>query len=91
MSNLHKNTNRKGQWTEIFTHKKSNIAGHLEESEGHVHSQGWACTCGCNKRITGRKHSEGPPRKACNNGFTITTPASTQSYRDNYERTFGHD
>ena len=91
MSRLHKGTKRNGQWTEIFTKKKSNIPGYLEGSEGHVHSQGWACTCGCNKRIPMRKHSEGPPREACEAGFHIATGASTNEYRNHYRETFGHD
>lgn len=91
MSKIHKDTHRDGKWMEIYTHKKSHIPGYYEATEGHVHSEGWACTCGCNKRIAGRKHSAGPPRMACNHGFILTTPAATQAYRDNYQETFGHD
>ena len=81
---------KKGRWIEIYTRREKDIPGHFEASEGRDHGQGWACTCGCNKRVPQRKHSDGPPRAACNNGVVITTPAATQSYRENYERTFGH-
>ena len=91
MSILHKGSKRNGQWTEIYTRREKDIPGHYELSEGRDHAQGWACTCGCNKRIPQRKHSDGAPREVCDAGFTIKTPASTQSYRDNYARTFGHE
>lgn len=76
---------RKGRWTEIYTRKKDHIPGDLEYSEGRNHGQGWACTCGCNKRIPHRKHSDGPPREACSDGYTPTTGGVSEAYRNNFD------
>jgi len=75
----------KGKWTEIFTRREKDIPGHLEKSEGHDHGQGWACTCGCNKRIPHRKHSDGPPVNVCRDGYVPTTGGASKMYRQNYE------
>ena len=81
----------KGRWTEIFTRREKDIPGHVEASEGRDHGQGWACTCGCNKRIHGRKHRDGPPKADCADGYVPTTGGASGSYRENYKRAFGHD
>jgi len=75
----------KGKWTEIYTRREKDIPDHLEASEGHDHGQGWACTCGCNKRIYGRKHSEGVPREECGDGYIPNTGGASEVYRRNYE------
>lgn len=75
----------KGKWTEIFTRREKDIPGHLERTHGQDNGQGWACTCGCNKRVTHRKHSEGPPKEACMNGFIVKTGSANESYLVNYE------
>jgi hypothetical protein len=76
---------KRGKWTEIYTRREKDIPGHFEKSEGHDHGQGWACTCGCNKRIPFRKHSEGPPREECDNGFVPTSGGASEQYRQNYD------
>ncbi len=75
----------KGKWTEIFTHREKDISGHYENSEGRDHGQGWACTCGCNKRVHHRKHSEGPPRDECNDGYVPTSGGASEVYRNNFD------
>jgi hypothetical protein len=75
----------KGKWTEIYTRREKDIPGHFENSEGRDHGQGWACTCGCNKRIHGRKHSEGAPKDVCANGVVPTTGGHNAAYRAGYE------
>jgi hypothetical protein len=76
----------KGKWTEIFTRREKDIQGHLEKSDGHDHGQGWACTCGCNKRVPHRKHNDGPPVDACRDGYVPTTGGVSIAYRENYEQ-----
>jgi hypothetical protein len=75
----------KGKWTEIYTRREKDISGHIEASEGSNHGQGWACTCGCNKRIYGRKHSEGPPRDECGDGYIPTSGGASEAYRIGYD------
>ncbi len=75
----------KGKWTEIFTHREKDIPGHMERTDGNDHGQGWACTCGCNKRIHHRKHNEGPPRDECENGFKVISGGASEAYRNNYD------
>ena len=75
----------RGRWTEIYTRREKDILGHVEASEGRDHGQGWACTCGCNKRVHGRKHSDGPPKYACADGFVPTTGGASEVYRHNYD------
>ncbi len=75
----------RGKWTEIYTRREKDIPGHLEASHGIDHGQGWACTCGCNKRIHGRRHSQGPPRDECNDGYVPNTGGVSEVYRRNYE------
>ena len=75
----------KGKWTEIYTRREKDIKGHIEESHGHDHGEGWACTCGCNKRIHGRRHSEGPPRDECNDGYVPSNASRDEVYRTNYD------
>jgi len=82
---------KKGRWMEIFTRREKDIPGHFEKSEGRDHGQGWACTCGCGKRIHGRKHSAGVPRDECADGFVPTSGGTSGVYRENYRNTFGHD
>jgi hypothetical protein len=74
----------KGKWTEIYTRREKDITGHLETSGGRDHGQGWACTCGCNKRVHGRKHSEGPPRNECGDGYIPTSGGASEAYRRGY-------
>ncbi len=81
----------KGKWTEIFTRREKDIPGHLEKTEGHDHGQGWACTCGCNKRVPHRLHSEGVPKDECKGGYVPTTGGASEMYRNHYRDTFGHD
>ncbi len=76
---------KKGRWTEIFTRREKDIPGHLEKSHGIDHGQGWACTCGCNKRVHHRKHSEGPPADLCHDGFVPSTGGASEQYRNNYD------
>ena len=76
----------KGKWTEIFTRREKDIPGHIEASHGSDHGQGWACTCGCNKRVTHRRHSEGPPRDKCGNGYVPTSGGASERYRENYSK-----
>lgn len=76
----------RGRWTEIFTRREKDIPDHFEKSEGRDHGQGWACTCGCNKRIHGRKHSEGVPKNECADGFVPTTGGASSAYRAGYEQ-----
>ena len=76
----------KGKWTEIFTRREKDIPGHMEASHGHDHGQGWACTCGCNKRIYGRKHSDGPPKEACEEGYQVSTGANSEAYAIGYDQ-----
>ncbi len=81
----------RGKWTEVYT-KREDIRKQWEEkTEGHSHGEGWACTCGCNKRVNSRKHCEGPPREMCEDGFVPTSGGSSQLYRDHYREAFGHD
>jgi len=75
-----------GKWTEIYTRREKDIPGHLENSDGRDHGQGWACTCGCNKRVTNRKHTEGPPRDECGDGYVPNTGGASEAYREGYER-----
>jgi len=77
---------KKGKWTEIYTRREKDIPGHLERSEGFDKGQGWACTCGCNKRIPNRLHSEGAPRDECNDGYVPTSGGTSENYRIGYER-----
>jgi len=74
----------KGKWTEIYTRREKDIPGHLETSDGNDHGQGWACTCGCNKRVPHRKHSDGPPKDLCKDGTVPTTGGASEQYRNNY-------
>ena len=76
----------KGKWTEIYTRREKDIPGHLERTEGQDHGQGWACTCGCNKRVPYRKHNEGPPKNECENGYIPTTGGTSEIYRKGYDR-----
>ena len=80
-----KGINRKGKWTEIYTRREKDIKSDLEHSDGHLHGEGWACTCGCNKRIPNRKHSEGPPKDECDKGYHYTTGGNSEAYRRGYE------
>jgi len=75
----------KGKWTEIHTCREKDIPLRLEASEGHDHGQGWACTCGCNKRVTNRLHSEGPPRDECGDGYIPNTGGASEAYRRGYD------
>ena len=75
----------RGKWTEIYTRREKDIGGHLDASDGREHGQGWACTCGCNKRIHGRRHSEGPPREECNDGYVPSNASREETYRTNYD------
>ena len=75
----------RGKWTEIYTRREKDIPGHVEASEGRDHGQGWACTCGCNKRIHGRMHSAGPPKDQCADGIVPTTGGHNTAYRVGYE------
>ena len=75
----------KGKWTEIFTRREKDIPGHFEKSEGRDHGQGWACTCGCNKRVSHRKHSEGPPVEECRDGYVPNTGGASEMYRINFD------
>lgn len=77
---------KKGKWTEIFTRRHDVIHDEMELSDGKLHGQGWACTCGCNKRVPHRKHSEGPPRELCDNGYVPTTGGTSEAYRNNYSK-----
>jgi hypothetical protein len=79
-----KGTKHKGKWTEIFTRREKDIPGHVEASEGKDHGEGWACTCGCNKRVPGRKHREGAPREQCSEGRSITTGVNSPAYVRNF-------
>ena len=74
----------KGKWTEIFTRREKDINGHLEKSDGIDHGEGWACTCGCNKRVPHRRHKDGPPKDKCRDGFIPTTGGANEAYRRNY-------
>jgi len=73
-----------GKWTEIFTRRQDLIHNDMEVSEGRNHGQGWACTCGCGKRIPHRTHSEGPPKEACSDGYVPTTGGASAAYRNGY-------
>jgi len=75
-----------GKWTEIYTRREKDIPGHIERTHGLDHGQGWACTCGCNKRVPHRKHSEGAPRDECGNGLKVTTGSASEAYRKGYEQ-----
>jgi len=75
----------KGKWTEIYTRREKDISGHLEKTDGIDHGQGWACTCGCNKRVPHRKHSDGQPKDVCVNGYIPTTGGASEMYRENYD------
>lgn len=76
----------KGKWTEIYTRREKDIPGHLETSDGNDRGQGWACTCGCNKRVPFRKHSDGPPKEMCHNGVVVTSGEASEAYRENYDQ-----
>ena len=76
---------KKGKWTEIFTRRKDMIHNDMEVSEGRNHGQGWACTCGCNKRVPHRKHGDGPPREVCGDGYVPTTGGASGTYRKGYD------
>jgi hypothetical protein len=75
-----KGIKHKGKWTEIFTRREKDIPGHVEASHGRDHGEGWACTCGCNKRVPGRKHREGPPTGICGEGRVVSTGANSREY-----------
>ena len=75
----------KGKWTEIFTRREKDIPGHVEKSEGRDHGEGWACTCGCNKRVPGRKHREGPPVEECGDGRVVATGLNSRQFVENYD------
>lgn len=75
----------KGKWTEVFTRREKDIPSHMEVTDGRDHGQGWACTCGCNKRIPGRKHTDGPPRDDCQDGFIPTSGGASAAYRRGYD------
>ena len=75
----------KGKWTEIYTRREKDIPGHYERTHGFDHGQGWACTCGCNKRVPHRLHSEGPPRELCNDGYVPTNASRSEAYRIGYD------
>jgi len=74
----------KGKWTEIYTMRKDVNKSYQEHTDGRHHGQGWACTCGCNKRVPGRRHKEGPPREECESGFIPTTGGASAAYRNGY-------
>jgi hypothetical protein len=76
---------KRGRWTEIYTRRTKDIPHDMEISEGKNHGQGWACTCGCGKRIWGRKHSDGPPKEECQDGFVPATGGASEAFRNNYD------
>ncbi len=76
----------KGRWTEIYTRREKDIGSWEEHTDGRVHGEGWACTCGCNKRIPNRRHKEGPPRAECNAGFVPNTGGASEAYLRGYEK-----
>ena len=71
----------RGRWTEVYTKRQDIRKEWYEKTEGHSHGQGWACTCGCNKRVN-RKHSEGAPRDICNDGFVPTTGGTSEIFAE---------
>jgi hypothetical protein len=75
----------RGKWTEIYTRREKDIPGHVERTHGLDHGQGWACTCGCNKRVAHRLHSEGPPKDECCDGFVPTSGGASEAYRVGYD------
>lgn len=75
----------RGKWTEIFTRREKDIRLDQERSDGFLHGQGWACTCGCNKRVWGRPHSVGPPKEMCDTGYVPTSGSASEAYRCGYE------
>ena len=75
----------KGKWTEIFTRRTRDIPNDMEVSEGNLHGQGWACTCGCGKRVHGRKHNDGAPRDECESGYVPMSGGASEMYRNNYD------
>ena len=76
----------KGKWTEIFTRREKDIPIHMEKTHGRDHSQGWACTCGCNKRVPHRKHNEGAPKDICVDGYVPTTGGVSEAYLKGYDQ-----
>jgi len=76
----------KGRWTPIFTRREKDIPGHIERTDGYDHGQGWACTCGCNRRVPHRKHTEGAPKDECRDGYVPTTGGVSGAYRRGYEQ-----
>ena len=75
----------KGKWTEIYTKRTKDIPRDYEKSHGTDHGEGWACTCGCNRRVPHRRHSEGPPVDLCRDGYIPSTGGASEQYRRNYD------
>jgi hypothetical protein len=68
-------------WTEIFSRREKDDPERHKKPE----SQGWACTCGCNKVVRRVSHTEGPPNGLCDGGHVVCTPPTTL-YMEGYER-----
>ena len=67
-------------WTEFYTEReKDNPERHKEDT-----SQGWACTCGCNKAVRHVSHKDGPPNGLCNGGYMVCSPPR-DLYCKNYD------